>query len=68
MPRLTGPLTVINPPGSAVLPAIVLLTDNSGGVASDIIALVPGAYNQATLAAIVASLTRAINRLNARIN
>ena len=43
----------------------VALTDSSGGTASDTVADVPAAYAEATIANIVASLARGINRLEA---
>lgn len=43
--------------------ATTLLTDNSGGTPSDTIADVPAAYNEATLANQIASLTAKINAI-----
>jgi pyruvoyl-dependent arginine decarboxylase (PvlArgDC) len=53
--------------GDQVVAALtfVTLVDNSGGVAADVIVDVPGAYAEATLAAQIASMVRAINRLGA---
>lgn len=51
-------------PGQA---AIVSLTDNSGGVASDTLADVPAAYNEAALAAHIASLAAKINLIITRL-
>ena len=43
--------------------AITVLTDNSGGTASDTLADVPGAYTEATLANQIASLAAKVNAL-----
>lgn len=42
---------------------VALLTDNSGGTASNTIADVPAAYTEATLANQIASLTAKINAI-----
>lgn len=42
---------------------VALLTDNSGGTASDTIADVPGTYTEATLANQIASLAAKINAI-----
>lgn len=47
--------------------AIADLADNSGGAASDVIAAVPGAYNQAELANAIASLTAKANAILAAL-
>lgn len=47
---------------------ITVLTDNSGGTASDTIADVPGSYTEATLANQIASMTAKINALIAVVN
>ena len=43
--------------------AVVPLTDNSGGTASNTIADVPAAYNEANLANAIASLTAKVNAI-----
>lgn len=48
--------------------SITVLTDNSGGTASDTIADVPGSYTEATLANQIASLAAKINELVAVVN
>ncbi|TCD15147.1 hypothetical protein [Oricola cellulosilytica] len=53
--------------GAAVVLTGVDLTDNSGGVASDTIAAIGGAYSQAEVANAVASLARATDRNTADI-
>lgn len=47
--------------------ALVALTDSSGGTASNTIADVPGAYNEATLANQIASLTAKVNAIIAAL-
>lgn len=49
------------------LDIIASLTDNSGGVASDTLADVPAAYNEATLAAQIASLAAKVNAILAAL-
>lgn len=48
--------------------AIVLLTDNSGGTASNTLADVPGSYTEATLANQIASLAAKINEIAGKVN
>lgn len=51
----------------AQVAALVSLTDNSGGTASDTIADVPGSYTEATLANQIASMTAKINAIIAAL-
>lgn len=48
--------------------SITVLTDNSGGTASNTIADVPASYTEATLANQIASLAAKINELVAVVN
>ena len=61
-----GPVRSLNGfegPITGVLTGVTALTDNSGGTASDTIADVPAAYDEATLANQIASLTAKINEI-----
>lgn len=67
MPTMTGPLVLVNYPEDPAFAPVVTLTDSSGGTASDTIAAIGAAYNQAEVRNAVASLAAAINALAARI-
>lgn len=51
----------------AEIVALVVLTDSSGGTASDTIVDVPGSYTEATLANQLASLTAKVNAIIAAL-
>lgn len=63
---LAGGTVVVGDQVVAPLTSLAL-TDNTGGVASDVIADVPGAYAEATLAAQLSGIIRAVNRNTADV-
>lgn len=54
--------------GGVVATQVTTLTDNSGGTASDTIAVIGATYSQTEVANAVASLAEQINALTAQVN
>ena len=62
-----GIIAPILPSSGTATPAIVDLTDNSGGTGSDTIAVIGGTYSQSEVANAIASLSDKITELNAAL-